>query len=65
MPPARAGLAFAALLFEIVEQELQLRDGGVELLGGAAELQPLQPGDLRLQLLDLGRGREQPSASGA
>jgi hypothetical protein len=34
-----------------------LRDRGVELLGGAAELQSLQAGELRVQLVD--RGREQ------
>ena len=46
-------LALPALFLDIVEQEFQLRDGRVELLGGAAELQAPQPSDLHLQLLDL------------
>ena len=52
-------MGFARAYFEFFEAEFELRDLGVQLLGGAAELHPPQPRQLHLQLLDLEAARQQ------
>ena len=53
IPSAR--LFLGRLLLEFADQQLQLLDVAVELLGGAAEPRPAQHGQLHLQLLDVQR----------
>ena len=52
---ASARLLLGGLLLEFADQQFQLLDLAVELLGGAAEPRPAQRGQLHLQLLDVQR----------
>jgi hypothetical protein len=50
--------------FSILEREFQLRDLGIELLGGAPELHALQARELEAQLLDLDIAGDQDRLDG-